>query len=333
MYKHEVSIIVPIYNGERYIDFLVEQFSRQTINEFIVIFVNDGSTDGTLHKLQSLDQTKLKFDFSIISQSNGGVSAARNAGLKIAQSNYVCFIDVDDRIPNDFLEVLYHSCTNNYCEVAMGQICKDIRNIKTQKIREVTIKNKIEILNEYLFSNVRYSICASMFSLSCFNKNKLKFPEGYKYSEDVFVLWQILANTDQVALIKEAIYFYYDNPFSAMHKNLDLERWQAVALMKMLEPIILKNAPDFSENFSKYAVARHYWSILWQAAKEYSNFKDFKHFCSNFAMHEEMLKLNDYPDWRIVFTAKTYCLSPQVYYCSMHLYTTFRNYLRSRKNK
>ena len=95
MKKIIISVVIPIYNGVEYIKKMISALNAQTYINFEVIFVNDGSTDGTLELLKNVDKHFLS---RIINQSNQGVSAARNCGLKNANGEYICFIDIDDSL-------------------------------------------------------------------------------------------------------------------------------------------------------------------------------------------------------------------------------------------
>lgn len=316
----QITIIVPIYNGQNYIENLVKQFENQTFKNFEVVFVNDGSTDKTNEKLQMIQKENRNFSFSIISQENKGVSAARNAGLSCVNSEYVCFVDADDRIPNNFLEILLSACVTQNASIAMGQTYHDEFLIEKKQDYKVTTQKKIDMLNEYLFGKARYSICATLFKSSLFLQDNLFFPEGYKYSEDVFIMWQMLAKVEKVALVEGPLYYYFKNPNSVMNKPLSTERKHAIELMHRLEPIIKKSSPDFFPIFSQYAVARHHWSILWQAAKSFQSYKSFKSYCNNFEMRSELKKLYTYPDKKIVISSKLYCCAPLLYYYLMRMY-------------
>ena len=97
-----VSIVVPVYNVENYVSKCIQSIFRQTFKNYELIVVNDGSTDNSLSKLQKFSDNRLK----IINQKNKGLSGARNTGIKRAIGKYITFIDSDDWISEDYLEVM-----------------------------------------------------------------------------------------------------------------------------------------------------------------------------------------------------------------------------------
>lgn len=103
--KPLLSVILPVYNGEKYIDTIIEAFKNQTYKDFELIFIDDGSADGSYEKIHGYIG---KTDFPIIlrKQENKGVSAARNNGVKAASGKYIAFVDCDDDIVGDYVETL-----------------------------------------------------------------------------------------------------------------------------------------------------------------------------------------------------------------------------------
>ena len=108
-----VSIIVPIYNAEKYIFGLIENLMNQTYKNIEIILVNDGSTDNSLNicnELQSKDNR-----IKVIDKKNGGVSSARNKGIKESKGEYITFIDSDDNIGEDYVRKMVENVEDTYC--------------------------------------------------------------------------------------------------------------------------------------------------------------------------------------------------------------------------
>lgn len=309
-----ISIIVPIYNGNNYIDNLLNCFCAQQITDFEVLFINDGSTDETADKLEQICTQSWPFQVSVLHQKNAGVSAARNLGLSKAAGEYVCFVDVDDRISADYLKLLYQTLYDTKTNVAMGYITKEFTDLQIVNAPEPVAMPKIDFLREFLYRGIRFSICAGIYSRKCLEQYQLKFPVGYRYSEDVYFLWQLFAQEETIAVLPRAIYYYDDNPASAMHRKMDLNRLQAIELMKKLEPFMIEHAEEFSKEFCQYAVARHHWSILWQAASRIGSYSEFQEYCSHFEMKKELKNLFFYPQKRISWSSRLYSVSSWLYY-------------------
>lgn len=101
----EISVIIPVYNGEKYLRELIAQFRAQQPQCFELVFVDDGSADETYARLQEY-QAQESFPITVFHQENKGVSAARNQGMDLAKGKYITFVDVDDAISADYMKTL-----------------------------------------------------------------------------------------------------------------------------------------------------------------------------------------------------------------------------------
>lgn len=115
-----ITVIVPVYNASAYIDRLVESFYSQTFNDFEVIFIDDGSIDDSYQKLYKYVKSESRF--SLFRKENGGVSSARNEGIKHATGNYLYFCDADDVITDNALEEMYKVAEQIDADIVVGQI-------------------------------------------------------------------------------------------------------------------------------------------------------------------------------------------------------------------
>lgn len=320
MTSPEISVVVPVYNGARFIPGILERLERQTYQNFEVIFVNDGSQDGTKAVLDQAASTPRAFRCHVIHQNNGGASAARNAGLACARGKYICFIDADDKISLDYLKVLRNALLCTGLRVAVAHMTRTENELDAQGAPEAKAVSGGDFLRKFLYRGSQYHLCACMFEKKCFDDLGLVFPEGFRYSEDVFVLWQIFAAEKEIAEADRCIYYYFYNRQSAMNAGIDIQRLDAITLMRKLEPIIAQRNPAFSEEFRKYAVARHHWSILWQAAAMLNSYQEFRDYCSHFQMRAELKRLLGYPQWRISLSSLLYLVFPCLYYILLRAY-------------
>ena len=138
-----VSVIVPVYNNGLYLRATLESLKQQTMKEFEVIVVNDGSSDNSEDIIDEF--VKQDARFHKISQENQGVSAARNAALEIAKGTYVTFIDGDDTIPADALKKMNQVAKDTEAELIIGGIQRAFANVRTEWIKDK--KFRICLLN------------------------------------------------------------------------------------------------------------------------------------------------------------------------------------------
>ena len=157
------TVIIPAYNASKYIKRCVLSLKNQTYKNVEIIVINDGSTDNTLEIINSLDIT-------VIDKENGGVSSARNMGLKIATGDYILFVDADDYVEKNYIESIVNIINEyNY----------DI--IETPLVFEANIKNNIANYTEYKIDGERKSL---NFSQEYFD-NELRYVIGVFYKKEV----------------------------------------------------------------------------------------------------------------------------------------------------
>ncbi len=213
----KLSIIVPIYNSEKYLKECLDSLVNQTFKDIEIICVNDGSTDGSLNIIKHFAQNDSRI--KIINQENKGQSAARNAGLKIARSEWVTFIDSDDYIDlNTYERALAVSNIDIICfgiEVygdnlyAARHADNDYYKIKYKDI--INLNNKIRL-------NTDVSVCDKLFKKQIIDHYDIDFPEGMHF-EDAEFYWKYIMCCKTANYIDEYFYHYRRREDSIMHNT------------------------------------------------------------------------------------------------------------------
>ena len=199
----KVSVIVPIYNVEEYINKCVDSILNQTFKEFELILVDDGSTDNSgniCDTYKSIDDR-----VHVIHKNNGGLSDARNFGIEAATGEFLYFIDGDDFIHEDTLESMYNSIMKTNSDIAICNMVRYYGETDTEKFYNPV--EKMKVLNDnYRFETLKQpSVCNKMFKAILF-KN-IKFPLK-KYYEDTFIYHELLFNARRVVLTGKDSYYY-----------------------------------------------------------------------------------------------------------------------------
>lgn len=159
----KVSIIIPAYNASKYIKRCIASLLNQTYKNIEIIVVNDGSTDNTLEMAK-------QFDITVLDKENGGVSSARNMGLKIATGDYICFVDADDYVEKNYIESVINVIKENNYDI-----------IETPLLFEASFKNKIAYYTEYKIEGERK---LNLFDQEYFN-NELRYVIGVFYKKEI----------------------------------------------------------------------------------------------------------------------------------------------------
>ena len=184
-----ISIIIPVYNVEPYLEFCVKSLINQTLKELEFIFINDGSQDNSLSILKGF--AKKDSRMVIIDQSNKGVSVARNNGIKAAKGKYIAFVDSDDWVEKDMYEVHYREIESSNCDVILSNIKSNYHGF--EQVERYTFPLNVKqdfdfIKNTILPHLVRkddmYSSCNKLFKTAIIKNNNILFPAGNALSED-----------------------------------------------------------------------------------------------------------------------------------------------------
>lgn len=306
-----ISAIIPVYNGEKYIANIMNDLQAQRLKDFEVIFVDDGSKDESYKILLEASYSNLyNFDIKVIHQENKGVSAARNIGIDNSRGKYICFIDVDDGITSEYFSFMYKVLEES--EVSLV-FCKTCNKLTTEyEPFNYKIYTKMEELERFLYQKIKIGVCGAMVSAEFIKKNCLRFAEGYKYSEDLHMVWRMIANSDKIAEFNQQMYIYNTNENSAMGRFGD-SRMDSIKLMEDLEGYFKEKEPNFYHNFKQYGKARMAWSLLWQAVY-HMEYKEFLTYISNYDFKQQVKKLFHYKEKHVVLSSMLFCFSTKLYY-------------------
>ena len=315
-----ISVIIPLYKVEKFIESCLKSLEQQSYDDFEVLVVNDGSPDLSADIVRKFI-SKSNCNIRLINQVNKGVSAARNHGIDEAEGEYICFVDSDDMLNLDYLSIMYRCMIEN--EVGLCVCRKKIINENELLLENyknpynVTVYNKEDFLYEMLYGRVKAGIWNLLIRRDVLDG--LRFAENFKYSEDLEMVWRLSAKAEQVALVEAPLYLYRERAGSAMTKLND-NRIHGMILFQRLEDYLDECAPAFSPQFKKYGVAKWVWSTLWQEALSAVNYQGFKARIQQYKPQVYMPKLKDFKIKKFRYIAYLYIFSPLLYYCLMRLY-------------
>lgn len=206
----KVSIIVPVYNVEKYIEDMLMSVQYQTMTDFEVIVVNDGSTDGSQRIIDSFCREDERFHSFV--KANGGVASARNMGIEKASGECVVFYDPDDIIPHDSLEKMYGAACGEKADMVVGVMAEyslgeRLIYMHSQKLAK---QKNIDPLDRHFFG--AWSICNKMFSLEFLRKYKLRV-EKMSNAEDGVFTFCALNHAGRICGCDAIAYEYIKRPF------------------------------------------------------------------------------------------------------------------------
>ena len=253
----KISVIVPVYNVEQYLERCVDSIINQTYKNLEIILVNDGSTDNSG---QLCDELAKKDDrIRVIHKKNGGVSEARNLGIRESNGKYITFIDSDDVVSVKMVEELYFNLLGNDADISIGNV---IHNYNINNIffddsnNDILLWNNEEALKEFLKAKI-----TSFYPVAkLFKKNiilDLEFNVDFKLAEDAMFITEILLEKDVTVVYSfKDIYAYCHRRESATTSINSNTVFDTIKVYDIILPKIEKKYP----NLKRYVVLRKNWA-------------------------------------------------------------------------
>jgi len=310
--KAKVSVIVPVYNVEMYLEECLDSIIKQTFNDIEIILVNDGSTDRSLEIMELYASRDARI--TVLNQSNRGVSVARNTGMEHASGEYILFVDSDDRIVSDAVEKLYRKALETGADLVIGNTLYCYPDGKQSALhpycRDSTLDNGLLRTGEEAFTELMDRskfpplIWLYFIRRSLIIDHQLFFPAGIIHEDELWCVKAMLI-VQKVLLLDFNYYLYRQRDNSIMHSDNHDFRIQSLfevakALYQFTEELQKKKA---SKEVVNYIYVRIFGSCNSMSALAIQNkttaFPDLDYFS------ELLIKV--YSD--LSYSQQRYCLS------------------------
>ena len=272
MSNPKISVIVPIYNVDKYLEKGLDSLIAQTFSDIEIICINEGSTDDSLKIIESYKEKDSRI--KVISQENSGVSAARTVGIENALGEYIYMMDPDDWIDNNTLDVMYHKAKKNNAEIVECDIVEhrdfkfDKKSVKKLKLHKYKFLTQLKILFGFNYSPkdiknnifyIRANSINKLYLTSFIRENNIKyFDVG---TEDFYFCLECFLNAKKLCYIKKNFYHYvkrvgsYSNPTDKPTEfNINLNSINAN--LKLIEDILIKSnkLEEYKKEFESYKI-------------------------------------------------------------------------------
>lgn len=240
-----ISVIVPIYNVEKYLDRCVDSIINQTYKNLEIILVDDGSPDNCPKMCD--DYAKIDNRIKVVHKENGGLSDARNVGMEVATGEYVSFIDSDDYISLDFYETLLQTMIDNDSDIVECSVVKFYENEKFDEYSD-----DLKVTNYDTLDGLEGLINENPFKQHVWNKLYksnivLDIPYAVgKLNEDEFWTYQIFGKAKKVTRINKTMYYYFQRGSSIMGNGYNIRRLDALEGKMNRQAYIEKNFPTLA---------------------------------------------------------------------------------------
>ena len=282
----KVSVIVSVYNVEKYLRKCIESLVGQTLKDIEIILVNDGSTDGSQ---KIIDRFMSQYDnIKCINKKNGGAAESRNMGMLQATGEYIGFMDSDDYIESEMFECMYNKAKENDYDVVECNLHHEFPDgsIDTEECEQYTDIGQ-------LLMNGRNVVWNKIYKREWLLASGVTFPVGYIY-EDLAFYSKLVANIRSIAYVKPAFYYYVQRKDS-INRSQDLKTLNIIP--------VLQDVKDYYIKTGKYDTYKDELEFLFAKILLLSSFNRICHIPErkdrNMALSKNWEFLNDnFPKWK-----------------------------------
>ncbi|WP_313367839.1 glycosyltransferase family 2 protein [Sphingobacterium mizutaii] len=216
--KPLISIIVPVYNAEKTLHICLDSLSSQTYKNLQIIFINDCSTDKSLQVLEKFrDQSQFDVEI-IIHEVNRGVAAARNTGLDAVKGEYIYFVDADDAIDHDALELSAEKAEKENLDI-LGFSWYLTFEKNERKMNQPNFESPMEAIEKMMRGTMRWNLWLFLFKTKLFVDHNIRFIEGKNMGEDLMVAIKLFCNAKNVAYLDRHFYHYGQSNTASLTKT------------------------------------------------------------------------------------------------------------------
>lgn len=229
-----VSVIIPMYNVASTISRCVDSILKQSYGNTEIILIDDGSTDSTFDICNKY--VSLHPNIRLFCKDNGGVSSARNMGLVHATGSFVTFVDSDDYLDEEFIESLFHLQNESNSDIVIGNtidVYEDGKQILNSRIKDSTTLARNDAIKHFLRSDIFSPVCwGALYKKSVIEQ--LRFDTDMAIAEDGKFLYYAIANSKNISICKDAVYYYSIITGSTIHSGFTLKYYDELKFCELL---------------------------------------------------------------------------------------------------
>ncbi len=218
----KVSVIIPVYNVEKYIEKCIQSILNQSFQDFEIVIINDATPDDSMlivRKYAELDKRIKIFE----NPRNMGLMWTRREGYRVAGGDYLVFCDSDDWMPANAIEILYQNATEDVADIVVGSI----NVLGENSLQGSIIRNQLSyghnpeaVYRSLLTGELVHSLCGKMYLRGLFEEDAFQTIENVTNGEDAALFYQLVAKCNKVTVVDEVVYCYYYNPNSSSRRRM-----------------------------------------------------------------------------------------------------------------
>lgn len=316
--NQKVSVIVPIYNVEKYIANAIKSVCAQSCRQLEVILVDDGSEDASV--TIALEQLKHTSDicYTVIRQSNSGQGAARNAGVEQASGEWLLFLDADDVLQDNAVERLLDVGTRDSCDFVFSDFQKVSIGDEFQNIaydHGEKILSGAELQRKFLVRQIPVIVPGTLYNKKWYKEHQLRF-DSVRFSEDQHFLWQAIVKADRVGHVCATLYNYLTRPNSIMTGSKAKQLKDAYGVFCELQRELEHDIHSIPE-VKKWMLDR--WTLgMLRTGATILEWEDFRSVLVELNGLDHARNMRGFPEKKAFIMSNMLKISPKLYYKFVH---------------
>lgn len=312
-----VSIIIPVYQVEKYIGNTIKSVLRQTYKNIEIILVDDGSTDESITNALAEVEREHFTEYKLVRQENKGLGEARNTGVDYANGEWIVFIDSDDTIQKDAIEKLLKNAISNSCDWVFSsfQVVELGDEWKAETKTDYDKNYSSEQLQElFLLRKKKVIIAGTLFNKNWYLVNQLRF-SSIRFSEDQLMLWQAIIQAQKIGYVGDTLYNYLVRSGSIMNASKKEALFEAYCTYEMFSKQLQKDSRVIN-SVKKWMLSR--WTLgCVRSATHVLPAHEFRVFCSKVKIKSHCVNLLSFSEMKAQISACILLVSVYLYYWLM----------------
>ena len=248
----KISVVVTVFNVEKYIRRCIESIQRQTIKDIEIIVVDDATPDNSMDIVEEMAKTDDRI-IIIRHEKNMGLMWARKTGYMVAQGEYITFCDSDDYLPKDALELLYNGAISSNADIVSGWLTY-VKTSGEEIIRYNSLKygnDKLSAYKSLLRKELHHNLCGKLFKASILKDYTYKTYEHFTNGEDGCLFYQIVDNIDKIIQLDVSVYYYMQNEQSSSQVRYKENAIKSICIVNKMRNDILSKYVDIKDDLQK----------------------------------------------------------------------------------
>ena len=248
----KISVVVTVYNVEKYIQRCIESIQKQTIKDIEIIVVDDATPDNSMDIVEEMANSDNRIK-SVRHEKNMGLMWARKTGYTAAQGEYITFCDSDDYLPIDALELLYKEALSSGVDIVSGNLTYVEANGKqSQLFSKLKYGNdKVSSFKSLLRGELRHNLCSKLFKASILKDYTYKTYEHFTNGEDGCLFYQLVDNIDKIVQIDASVYYYMQNVESSSQVRYKENAIKSICMVNKLIRDITYKYSELNKDLSR----------------------------------------------------------------------------------